>query len=75
MSVLAARGMASALGEFTPHQATWRWNTSVGPISAELDHLVYDPRLEPLAVWVVQAGRSDHLPVIGLFELAGGERR
>ncbi len=68
---LARAGMRSALGEFSPYQRTWRWNTSVGQISSELDHMVYDPRLEPLDVWVVERGRSDHLPVVGLFELAG----
>lgn len=68
---LARVGLKSALGEFSPYQRTWRWNTSVGQISSELDHMVYDPRLEPLNVWVVERGRSDHLPVVGLFELAG----
>jgi endonuclease/exonuclease/phosphatase (EEP) superfamily protein YafD len=63
---LERRGFTSALGEFGS-QPTWRWPTSVGTISAELDHVVYGPKLEPLSVRVVKAGRSDHLPVVARF--------
>ncbi len=41
-------------------------------VRTELDHLVYDPRLKPLSVRVIAAGRSDHLPVVGRFVLAKG---
>jgi endonuclease/exonuclease/phosphatase (EEP) superfamily protein YafD len=65
---LAGLGLTSALEEFLPGQATWRWNTSVGTITSQLDHIVYDPGLEPVNAWVLKRGRSDHLPVIAIFE-------
>ena len=63
----------SALQDFEGSSATWRWNTSIGPVTSELDHVVYDPHLEPLSVRVVQAGNSDHLPVVAVFELTDGQ--
>jgi endonuclease/exonuclease/phosphatase (EEP) superfamily protein YafD len=65
---LRRRGFASALAEFGS-EPTWRWPTSVGTVSAELDHVVYGPRLEPLEVKVVKAGQSDHLPLVARFAL------
>jgi endonuclease/exonuclease/phosphatase (EEP) superfamily protein YafD len=66
---LEQRGFKSALTQFAGEQDTWRWSTSVGEVRTQLDHMVYDPRLEPLDVYVVQGGRSDHLPVMGIFQL------
>jgi endonuclease/exonuclease/phosphatase (EEP) superfamily protein YafD len=67
---LADRGLVSALPRFTGPQDTWRWQTSVGTISTQLDHIVHDDRLAPLGVVVIARGRSDHLPVVGDFVLA-----
>src|SRR4029077_5180240 len=64
--------MKSALPEFAPDRPTWRWPTSFGTFERRFDHLVYDFRLEPLSVEVIDAGRSDHLPVVGVFVLAPG---
>lgn len=66
------RGMRSALPEFEPYATTWRWRTSVLTLRGRYDHIVYDRRLEPLRVEVRRAGRSDHLPVVGVFALAAG---
>ncbi|MBN2494644.1 MAG: endonuclease/exonuclease/phosphatase family protein [Deltaproteobacteria bacterium] len=68
---LRQRGYRSALPEFSPYQATWRWHTSVGTVSSQLDHIAYDRRLTPVDVRVLPAGRSDHLPLVGIFELRG----
>jgi endonuclease/exonuclease/phosphatase (EEP) superfamily protein YafD len=68
IAYLQRRGFTSALGEFGS-QPTWRWPTSIGTVSAELDHIVHSRRLEPLSVKVVTAGRSDHLPVVARFAL------
>ena len=66
---LAGRGLASALPELHPDADTWHWNTSLGPIREQLDHVVYDrARLEPLDVRVLEAGPSDHFPLVALFE-------
>jgi len=69
LEFLDGRGFRSALGEFHPGEPTWRWNTSVGQVTSQLDHLVYDRHLFPLDTRVIQAGRSDHLPVVGIFVL------
>ncbi len=65
---LAERGLRSALPEFDPGAETWRWDTSVGEVTSRLDHIVYDPKLAPIQARVVKAGRSDHLPVVAVFE-------
>jgi len=67
---LLQKGYQSALPEFSPYQDTWRWRTSLGTVTSQLDHIAYDRRLQPLNVWVLRAGTSDHLPLVGIFELA-----
>jgi endonuclease/exonuclease/phosphatase (EEP) superfamily protein YafD len=65
---LAERGFRSALPEFS-HADTWRWRAGLlGTVSRRFDHIVYGQGLDPLAARVVHAGRSDHLPVIAVFE-------
>ncbi len=59
--------MTSALPEFAPDRPTWRWPTTFHTFERRLDHIVYDGRLEPLSVEVLDAGRSDHFPVVGVF--------
>jgi len=67
---LRERGLQSGLSQFDTPQDTWRWTTSVGTIYTQLDHIVYDEaQLQPLYVKVLPIGKSDHLPVIGAFEL------
>ncbi len=68
VSFLDQRGLSSVLPEFHPGANTWRWQTSVGPVSAQLDHITYDAdALTPLNSYVVRAGRSDHFPVVAVF--------
>lgn len=62
--------MKSGLPEYAPDRPTWHWTTSVGTFERQLDHIVYDVRLKPLSVEVMNAGNSDHLPVVGVFVLA-----
>jgi endonuclease/exonuclease/phosphatase (EEP) superfamily protein YafD len=66
MKFLAGKGMLSALQRFAPDQPTWRWDTAVGTLHRQLDHVVYDPRLEVVSAEIRVAGRSDHLPVIAV---------
>lgn len=69
VSHLVASGLRSVLPEYAPDRNTWRWPTSVGTMRAQLDHIVYDPKhYAPLTAYVVEAGRSDHLPVVAVFE-------
>lgn len=72
IAVLERRGFRSAQSEMGSATPTWRWPTSVGTVRAELDHLAFDRRLKPLNVRVLATGRSDHLPVVGVFALADG---
>ena len=67
---LEAQGLRTALPEFRPREKTWQW--PVGPLllSAQLDHVAYDARLDPIDARVLRAGRSDHFPVIARFVLA-----
>jgi vancomycin resistance protein VanJ len=67
---LAAQGLQSVLPDFEPSADTWRWTTSVGQIESRLDHVTHDRRLRPLGARVIQAGRSDHLPVVATFVAA-----
>ena len=66
---LRDHGLKSVLPEYQPDATTWRWNTSLGiRLTHTLDHIVYGPRLEPLEARVVRAGRSDHMPVLAVFQ-------
>jgi endonuclease/exonuclease/phosphatase (EEP) superfamily protein YafD len=67
MKFLREKGLLSAL---PPGQPTWRWTTAVGTIRRQLDHILYDGRLRAVAGEVRVAGRSDHLPVLGIVQLA-----
>jgi endonuclease/exonuclease/phosphatase (EEP) superfamily protein YafD len=65
---LDTHGMKSVLPELSPDQHTWRWHTSLGQITQRLDHVVYDPSaLTPHTARVINAGRSDHLPIVATF--------
>jgi endonuclease/exonuclease/phosphatase family metal-dependent hydrolase len=62
--------MTSALPLFAPDRPTWRWPTTLHTFERRLDHIIFDGRLEPLSVEVLDAGRSDHFPVVGVFARA-----
>jgi endonuclease/exonuclease/phosphatase family metal-dependent hydrolase len=66
---LREQGMRSALPQFEPHANTWRWQTGMITLHGRYDHIVYDQRIRPLRVAVADVGRSDHLPVTGIFAL------
>ena len=66
---LAERGFDGALERFRPFQHTWRWQTAMGTIRWQLDHILAGPRLEATDAWVLQGGGSDHLPVLARVEL------
>jgi len=60
-------GMRDVLDDFDLG-TTWRWNTSVGTLRLQLDHVFYRGALTPLRAEVLQAGNSDHLPILVAFE-------
>ena len=59
LDALAEAGFTDGLARLPRHRKTWRW----GSLRARLDHLLTDERVELLDVDIVEAGRSDHLPV------------
>jgi len=61
---LEARGLFNALPAFDPGAHTWRWDTWLGELTHDLDHVLHDPRLGLLDARVSPSGRSDHLPVV-----------
>ena len=65
--ILYDRGMHSVLREYDPYQKTWRWKTSVGALRQTLDHVFYNPQLEPVNAAVAEEGRSDHFPIVATF--------
>jgi endonuclease/exonuclease/phosphatase (EEP) superfamily protein YafD len=48
IGLLADHGYKNALPEYAGSEPTWRWKTSLGNVSSQLDHLVYNAELEPL---------------------------
>jgi endonuclease/exonuclease/phosphatase family metal-dependent hydrolase len=72
LGVLEARGMISALPEFSS-ATTWRWPVGSFELTRTMDHVVYDPsRIECLDARVLDAGRSDHLPVVAELRFVRG---
>ena len=64
---LVGKGLISALARYAPGQPTWRWPTPIGTLHKQLDHVLYDARLEAVSAEIRSRGRSDHLPVIAVF--------
>ena len=64
---LGRHGFRSVLPEYGSED-TWRYVTSIGQISRRFDHIVYGPELVPLSARVIKKGRSDHWPVVAVFE-------
>jgi len=63
-----ALGLTNALPEFDRRTPTWRWRTSLGTLHRRFDHILYSQHLYCCAARVLQAGASDHLPVLALFD-------
>ncbi len=64
---LASQGLMSILPRLAPGTPTWRWQTAVGTIRRQLDHIAHSASLEAVSVEVRQSGRSDHLPVLAVL--------
>jgi endonuclease/exonuclease/phosphatase family metal-dependent hydrolase len=67
MAILLDKGFRSVLPEYAPDAHTWEWETSLRPLRARLDHIVYGPGLRPHDARVIAAGNSDHRPVVAVF--------
>ncbi|MFV8756819.1 endonuclease/exonuclease/phosphatase family protein [Nannocystaceae bacterium ST9] len=56
---LREAGFVDVLAHLKVRGHTWRW----GGLRARLDHVLVDEHFEPIAAEIVDAGRSDHLPL------------
>lgn len=63
INFLEGEGYASVPTNGSSYDPTWRWNTSVGTIRSQLDHIVVDDDFGVFDANVLPHGRSDHLPV------------
>lgn len=59
LEVLADAGFVDALAQLRVRGHTWRW----GGLRARLDHVLIDHALAPVRGEILDAGRSDHLPL------------
>jgi vancomycin resistance protein VanJ len=68
---LEDQGYRDVLPLFHPAQPTYRHaHTPAGQFDAQIDHIMFEDAFEPLNAWVVEAGESDHFPVVAHFERA-----
>lgn len=67
---LEALGFTDVLPQFRPGQFTWRTRSLANQFNESLDHILYDEAVVPLNAYVVNAGNSDHIPVVAHFEAA-----
>lgn len=67
---LKARGYQDVLALYHPGQPTWRYPSVAGEFQTTLDHILFDDSVVPLNAWVINAGESDHLPVMADFQAA-----
>lgn len=65
------QGFVDVLQEMTPDSPTWRWKTSVGTLRRQFDHILHPRDIEVFSAEVLDAGRSDHLPVVATLGRAG----
>jgi endonuclease/exonuclease/phosphatase (EEP) superfamily protein YafD len=67
---LTGRGFVATLEPTTP---TWHYQTELGTIRLQLDHILYRGALSLVASRVVNAGNSDHWPVVATFSRGSGD--
>lgn len=75
VSWLEERGFKNALPLFRPEQHTWRYPILGWELRQSLDHILFDGAFEALDARVLDAGRSDHLPVVARLEVARRDPR
>lgn len=65
---LKETGFVDALPEFDRSADTWKWTSYGITVSSRLDHVLYRPDLYCTEARVLEAGASDHYPVIAVFQ-------
>lgn len=64
LRLLQKQGYTNALWHFAPEEKTWRWHLPVVTIRQQLDHIYTGEGLVVTDAWVIDSGRSDHLPLV-----------
>ena len=64
LDMLENMGWRNALMDHDPTATTWRWPTSFLELRQTLDHVFHSPTLVSRSAKVINAGRSDHLPLL-----------
>lgn len=64
---LGQRGFASVLPQFDPLATTWRWALPLSSVQLRLDHIVVGPQWRAVDARVLDAGVSDHRPVLAVL--------
>jgi endonuclease/exonuclease/phosphatase family metal-dependent hydrolase len=64
---LEKRGLTNALPQFDRSTPTWRWKYRGVSLKRRMDHVVYSPELVCAGAKVIEAGPSDHFPVLAWF--------
>jgi endonuclease/exonuclease/phosphatase (EEP) superfamily protein YafD len=64
---LVDHGFTDAIKMFAGTKRTWEWPTGSVTLRFQLDHIMFDDHFVPLAAAVLEAGRSDHKPIIADF--------
>ena len=69
--LMVDRGFVDVVDQLAPSTDTWRWSTSVGRIESSLDRVLHRPGdgWKATDARVLEKGRSDHLPVVTIFEM------
>lgn len=62
MTAWQSRGLRSVLGN--EHVPTWRWTFEGRDVSWQLDHILVNDKIVVDEARVIQAGASDHLPIV-----------
>ncbi len=65
---LRSEGMLSAFECEGIHDPTWSWQTPVGTLREQVDHIVVDASLDVVSVAVRHEGNSDHFPVTAVLK-------
>ncbi len=64
LRLLKSLGYHDAIPQLVGDRPTWRWPVASGvTLRFQLDHVLYDDRLIAVRAHIVDAGRSDHLPI------------
>lgn len=64
---LGERGFSSVLPQFDRLATTWRWALPLSSLQLRLDHIVAGPQWRAVDARVLDAGVSDHRPVLAVL--------